>query len=81
MKKIIKLTENDLARIVKRTIMEMKKTEDDSVHEEMNEEGDHEENKVRTSKMLKDMERNPNSNRKERSNKGRQAPPPPRFKR
>lgn len=49
--------------------------------EEMNEEDDHEENKVRTSKMLKDMERNPNSNRKERSNKGRQAPPPPRFKR
>ena len=49
--------------------------------EEMNEEDDHEENKVRTSKILKDMERNPNSNRKERSNKGRQAPPPPSFKR
>ena len=50
-------------------------------NEEMNEEDDHEEKEVRTRKMVRDMEGKTKSNRKEYTGKGRQAPPPPSFKR
>lgn len=88
MKKIVKLTESDLTRIIKRVI------EENEYNEEIKEEEYcdscdrvkskcicDEPKKVRTKKMVRDMEGDTKSNRKEYNGKGRQAPPPPSFKR